>query len=169
MVAGKTSRGGSLFIDYVGVELSFYPVVKPLYYKSGFKASSSAPLGSIEITGANAAFNPQFRCFHKSSDLSGCSRAFCGVLHRWRCRSLDYPSNITQFLYKGNPLRHRSALYKKHQNPSLYIRAPYQTSAGASFGVFPTKMPRRSGALITKPSPLFILVLPNQAQRHYYL
>ena len=141
MVAGKTSRGGSLFIDYVGVELSFNPVVKPLYYKSGFKASSSAPLGSIEITGANAAFNPQFRCFHKSSDLSGCSRAFCGVLHRWRCRSLDYPSNITQFLYKGNPLRHRSALYKKHQNPHLYIRAPYQTSVGACFGVFPTKMP----------------------------
>ena len=59
MVAGKTSRGGgSVFIDYVGVELSFNPVVKPLYYKSGFKASSSAPLVSIEITGANAAFNP---------------------------------------------------------------------------------------------------------------
>tara|TARA_Y100000592_G_scaffold55608_1_gene87432 strand:+ start:2805 stop:3020 length:216 start_codon:yes stop_codon:yes gene_type:complete len=71
MVAGKTSRGRCLFIDYVGVELPFNPVVEPLYYKSGFKASSSAPLGSIEITGANAAFNTQFRCFHKSSDFCG--------------------------------------------------------------------------------------------------
>ena len=35
MVAGKTSRGGCLFIDYVGVELSLNPVVEPLYYKSG--------------------------------------------------------------------------------------------------------------------------------------
>ena len=169
MVAGKTSRGGCLFIDYVGVELSLNPVVEPLYYKSGYKARGSAPFGSIEITGANAAFYPQFRCLHKSSDFSRWGGAFCGVLHRWRCRSLDYPSNITQFLYKGNPLRHRSALYKKHQNPPLYIRAPYQTSSGACFGVYPTKMPRRSGALIMKPSPLFILVLPNQAQRHYYL
>ena len=79
------------------------------------------------------------------------------VLFIWcECGSLDYPSNITQLLYKGNPCRYRSALYNNPSNPHYPIRLPYQSTKTAPAGAFPIKMPRRSGAFITSNLPSYL-------------